>query len=199
MPSTERKPLSRRVQRNWDEATKQRALELYKSSGVTVAAKATGVPRQSITSWAKQAGVIATYTSGQAARIEVQRQRWQEKQVEVAINWGEVAELGTARVIEALRDGRMSPRDAAWAAAVATDKARLIDGDATNRVELVGWPAAAAAWEQLKAMQRKDGDDTGIGESIDLPDCQQRELPAGGSDDVFAADALVIDAEVVEG
>ena len=186
-----RKPVARRSQRNWDEATKQRALDLYKSSGVTEASKATGVPRQSITSWAKQAGVLAGYTAGQAARVEILKMRAGDRQDLAVEQWSKVVELGTARVIEALENGRMSPRDAAWAAAVAFDKVRLAQGDPTRRADLSVNVSLAAHIEAFRAM-------TGLNDSelINVPVDQQIELPV--TNDAVTASALVIDAEVVE-
>lgn len=200
-PNDGRKPVARRVQRNWDDVTKRRALELYQSSGVTVAAKETGIPRQTITSLAKKAGVMAGYTAGQATRVEILKVRAGERQEEAVVQWKRVRDLGTARVIEALEDGRMSPRDAAWAAAVAQDKIRLIEGDATSRVEISVHARLEASLAVLRGISRtNESQETGSTELIDATADQPRGLSPGGSvtDDPFAADALVIDAEVVE-
>jgi transposase-like protein len=198
MPSNGgRAPVSSRRQRNWDDATKQRALELYESSGATVAAKETGVPRQTITSLAKKAGVSAGYSAGQAKRVEVVKLRAGERRDSAVESWKQVLALGTARVIEALEDGRVSGRDAAWISAVAQDKILLLEGGATSRVDNIHSLSIQASVDAIRHFMAKKNEveGTGAAESIDPPADQRRELPAAGS---ITDDAMVVDAELVE-
>lgn len=133
--------------RRYSPDVKARAIELATTIGVPEAEAQTGVPRGTIGSWLTRAGLTnATDDAAANARrqaIAVARETWTQRRAELGNRMGEVAaETLEALSVKVAASRSREARELAGALAVLVDKAQLLAGDATARVEQVGTTAA---------------------------------------------------------
>ena len=112
-----------------------RALALYRGEvGPAEAARRVGVPPATVRGWAHRAGVSSERAAHARAGAKAARLTWAQRRAEVARDSGDAA----AELLARMRKAR-KPREAAdWsrAFAIAVDKAQLLGGGATGRVEV---------------------------------------------------------------
>ena len=115
---------------------RQAALDAYLAEGASAASRTTGVPARTIRYWARNAGLTTARRENlQQAAIDGLA-RWEERRVALANEMGEVADkavLVAATMLEA--DDTKRAKEAALTAAILTDKAQLLTGAATARIE----------------------------------------------------------------
>lgn len=110
------------------------ALALYLDHGPAEASRRCGVPAGTIRQWALRAGKKSPRAARAVAGAEAARLTWAARKAEVALRSGEAAAEFLERAV-----GTPKAREGSdWmrAYALAVDKAQLLDGGATGRVEL---------------------------------------------------------------
>ena len=120
----------------WTPEQKTTALDLYREHGPAEAARRTGIPLGTISSWAKRSGVQTAAPENARVRVEAAKIKWAERRLTIA------DEFGTA-IVEFLAAGRKAAADGdgrntqafATAAAISLDKAQLVTGGPTERTE----------------------------------------------------------------
>jgi transposase-like protein len=120
--------------RTYSPEQREEALALYVEHGPAAAASRLGIPASTVRSWAKRAGKQSPRADRAVAGAEAARRTWAQRRADVALESGEAA----SELIERIR-GTSKAREAAdWsrAFAIAVDKAQLLDGGATGRVEV---------------------------------------------------------------
>lgn len=119
--------------KRWTEEQKAEALELYVEHGPSEAARRTGIPSKTISSWAKRSGVQSDVLGNLAAAVKVAEMRWAERRARLADEAGALAEilLKRAKVEKVPRDARYLVEGMEKAAGVA----QLLSGNPTSRTE----------------------------------------------------------------
>ncbi len=145
--------------RPYSDADKQRALKIFEKSGATAAAKVIGCDKATITRWAKAAGITsnvipitqaATATARAANAVRVQK-AWGDYREAEAFGVGVAASQLRRRALAATEytigdtEGKQSVvkvalpardvKDLAIAYGIFIDKAELLSGRATARIE----------------------------------------------------------------
>lgn len=113
-------------------AERQHALDLYKQHGPAEAGRQTGIPSATIRTWAKRSGETVSRAAHAQANVDAARLTWAQRRGELTIRSGEVA----ANLLEQIAAAK--PREArllSAAFAVVVDRAQLLAGDATARIE----------------------------------------------------------------
>lgn len=117
------------------------ALSLYQDIGTTATSKRLSIPRRTILEWAKAAGLIARADAGKTAAATAAN----VERVQAA--WGDYREreaLGAGAAAVKLREGVLTASEAenerllrarAIAYGIMIDKAELLSGRATQRIE----------------------------------------------------------------
>ena len=120
--------------RTYTPEQKEQALALYREHGPGEASSRTGIPGATIRSWARRSGLTSPRADRAAAGAEAARLTWAQRRAEVALRSGEAAAEFIERAVrtEKAREGS----DWMRAYALAVDKAQLLDGAATGRIEL---------------------------------------------------------------
>ncbi len=120
--------------RHYEPEQKERALALYVEHGPSEASRRCGIPSATIRSWAKRAHKSSPRAERAIAGAEAARLTWAQRRAEVARRSGDAA----AELIERVRQTPKAREAADWARAfaIAVDKAQLLDGGATGRVEV---------------------------------------------------------------
>lgn len=121
----------------WSDADRVHALNLL-TDGTTLADthRQTGIPKSTLSGWAKRAGLDLGRTSRKMT--EVAEQRWAERRVLLADRIGQVTDLALEQATGFLSEGRpREAKDAALTLAILVDKAQLLTGAATARTEHV--------------------------------------------------------------
>ncbi len=132
------------------------ALDIYEKSGAAEAARQTGIPKPTITSWARRAGLQSDAPQNHKAAIEMSQLSRLEKQERLT-------DLMVDEAIRTVQDmnspitvaGAFSPvklpkpeprhrKDLAVTLGVLFDKVQLATGGATNRTEIGGKDEIAA-------------------------------------------------------
>jgi hypothetical protein len=113
--------MAERQQRRYTKRQKLATTMAVEMTSLTETAETTGIPKSTIQYWMEdpELGAIRTKT-----------------REDLADEIGVVAHLAWAHVAASLRDGRMEPRDAIFAAEKATSLQILMAGGATSRTEL---------------------------------------------------------------
>jgi hypothetical protein len=113
---------------------REEALTLYVEHGPAEASRRTGIPSSTIRAWGRKAGKTSPRAERAVAGAEAARLSWAQRRAEVALLAGEAAQ----ELVEKMR-ASSKPREAAdWsrAFAISVDKAQLLDGGVTGRVEV---------------------------------------------------------------
>lgn len=123
----------------YSDQQKTEAVELYVSVGPSEAERICGVPKNTICAWARKAGAKTTISKTAAGRA-AQRVKWEDRRDGMAHDLGRVAAKALAMAEAAIdaEDGKLT-QTAITSAAIAIDKAQLLTGGATNRVEHAGY------------------------------------------------------------
>lgn len=132
--------------RSYGESERAEALRLYREHGPAEAARKTGIPSNTIRSWALRAGEGLSRQDTARANVAAARLTWAQRRAEVAVRSGEMA----AGLLERAEGAK--PRDARDLMAsfkIALDAAQLLDGAATERVEI----SASERVERVQAMR----------------------------------------------
>lgn len=121
---------------NWTREQKAEALALHRDHGPAEAARRTGIPKPTIASWARRAGVHSDATDG-AERTRVARraaeEAWATRRARLADKMGQLAETLADRAFDA--DESRDAKQLVEAAEKAGGMAQLLTGGATGRVE----------------------------------------------------------------
>jgi len=120
--------------RRYDDAEREEALRLYVELGPAEAARRTGIPAGTVRSWAVRSGATGDRTAKATASVEAARLSWAQRRAEIKTRAGEAAAGFLERAIGA--EGTRDVRNLMGGFAVAVDKAQLLDGEATERVEV---------------------------------------------------------------
>lgn len=114
---------------------KKSTLELYVEHGLTETARRTGINKTTISDWARAAGVKST-ASRVAAAHAASVLKWEERRVELAHEFGRVAALALELAKTSTAEGdAKTAQSAMTTAAIGVDKAQLLTGGATGRIE----------------------------------------------------------------
>jgi len=153
------------TRRSYTDEQKQAALDAYAEHGPAEASRQTGVPTKTIASWAARSGVQMD-AGARSSAVEAAKITWEIRRKTLADDFGRAA----AELIEHARIAARTsdrPRDAQalmTAAAIGVDKAQLLAGGATARVEhdVTDPQARLAAVHELKeaAARRASGQAT---------------------------------------
>lgn len=122
------------ARRSYTDEEKAKAVVLYRDEGPAAVQRDLGIPKATVSRWAKAAGVRTVPNKKTAAATEAARQRWEQRRGPLANKLGMVAEVLADRILEA------EPKDArslATPLGVCIDKAELLTGRATSRDERV--------------------------------------------------------------
>lgn len=121
--------------RAYTDEEKQEALELYRQHGPADASRRTGIKSATIRSWAHRNGEAGSEGAEQTrAATETARLSWAQRRAELTDETGAVA----AAILDRIKVSRRSSdaRALAQAFSVLIDRAQLLDGGATSRVEV---------------------------------------------------------------
>jgi hypothetical protein len=134
--------------RTYSDDEKQAALEVYKELGPAEAGRQTGIPSGTIRAWASKAGTTVARGEAARAKVDAAQLTWAQRRAEIATQTGEAAQefLNLAR-----RSTRAQTQRTHMASfAVAVEKAQLLDGAATERVEQVSADEGRARVKELR-------------------------------------------------
>ena len=121
------------VARTYSQRQRQTALEVYVERGAAEASRRTGVPRGTISWWAKRDGKTSPRAAVAVAAAESMRRTWVQRRAEVATAAGEAAEDFLARAVASSRSRDVRNLMGAFEAAVRA--AQLLGGETTGRSE----------------------------------------------------------------
>jgi hypothetical protein len=128
------------------------ALALYVEHGPAETERHTGIPRRTIATWARRAGLKTDAPSKTAKATAAAAMKWAQRRVVLADKLGQVSEqlAGAAQAAVAKGDGR-NAQAFMTAAAIGVDKAELLTGRATSRsVTLSDASSRAAELAQVR-------------------------------------------------
>jgi hypothetical protein len=120
--------------KKWTDAQRDEALAIYRVDGPSEAARRTGIPRPTITSWACRNGEASLMRENLMANVLAQQLRWAERRESMVHEMGDVAQKALTKAGEAIdADKLRDAKDAATTMAILVDKAQLLSGGATSR------------------------------------------------------------------
>lgn len=125
------------VPRSYTDAQRQEALALYREHGPAEASRRTGIPGATIRSWAHRSGEEASEGAGRTrAATEAARLSWAQRRAQLCDATGSVA----AEVLDRIRASKKAndARALAQTYGVLVDRAQLLDGGVTGRLEVSG-------------------------------------------------------------
>lgn len=116
---------------------KANALNLWTEHGACEASRRTGIPRGTISSWAKRAQLAPPVAAGRTLdATERARQAWALRRAEMADELGELAAEAITMTREAIaKRSARNARDGAATVETLVRNAQLLDGHATSRTE----------------------------------------------------------------
>lgn len=123
---------------------RSKALDLAARVGVGEAARQTGIPKGTIGSWAHRGGTTMA-PEEKIKLVAVAKMAWAERRAGLADELGLAGEKAVALLLERIESGSIGNRDLVAAVATLIDRAQLLGGDATARIELVGQEVEAEA------------------------------------------------------
>lgn len=133
------------ARRSYTPDEKADALAAYVEHGPQEAATVTGIPKSTIASWARRAGVHTRSIENAAARVKAQHVAWEERRLRLAHDIGQTAEMALEVTRLNIAAGMVrDAKDAATTMAILVDKAQLLTGSATARTEVVAVDAVDA-------------------------------------------------------
>ncbi len=126
--------------RTYTDEERADALARYVSDGLAAAAKATGIPSGTIASWATRTDGVRSLAHENKERmraaLEASDLRWQAHKVDLVKQFAGMVEVAIAMAHDSAEDGNVRDMQGALtSAAIATDKAQLLSGGATGRIE----------------------------------------------------------------
>lgn len=134
----------------YDPERKAEALELLATVGKAEAARRTGIPAGTIASWGSRGSVSAPPADATAAATAARLATWADRRAELGRRAGEVAALALEKIPERIRQGdELAAQRLASTMAALVDKAQLLTGEATERVEQLGGGSAVEAAKAL--------------------------------------------------
>jgi transposase-like protein len=137
---------------------KTQALAAYAEVGPAEAARRTGIPSPTIRKWAQRAGVTGDDPRTRLATLAA-GVSWEKRKTELADLTGAAAHVVLAHMVAAAERGDgQTARGLAVAYGVTVDKAQLLAGGATSRIEMPDGAdrgARLAAVHQLKEQAAK--------------------------------------------
>ena len=114
-------------------AAKARAVAIYQTQGSAQAAETLGVSKRTILTWAKDAGATSREGAKRTAEASRVQRAWGDFREGEALAAGEAAGTLRGKVLDA--DKSRDAKDWAIAYGIFIDKAELLSGRATSRVE----------------------------------------------------------------
>lgn len=134
------------AERKYTDTQRDDALALYVEHGACEAARRTGIPQKTISSWAARAGVQSDAPAKTADATAAAAMKWAQRRVDLADELGRVsAVLAAAAEAAAQRDDGRSAQAFMTGAAIGVDKAELLTGRATSRAAVLSDAAGRAA------------------------------------------------------
>lgn len=122
--------------RSYTADEKAAALDLYATEGPSAVQTKLGIPKATVSDWARANNVRTFGTERTQAATAAHEARWAERRALMVDEIGHVAHLALGKAESSVRAGK--PRDAkdyATTLAILVDKAQLLGGDATTRHE----------------------------------------------------------------
>lgn len=122
--------------RSYTDAEKATAIALYESEGPSAVQHQLGIPKATVSDWARANGVRTFGTERTEAATAAHEAAWAERRARMVDKIGRVAEKALDLADSCLAEGTTSKaKDAATTMAILVDKAQLLGGDATTRGE----------------------------------------------------------------
>ncbi len=122
----------------WAPDVRERALAIYLERGPAEASRQTGVPTGTVSQWARRRGVTNTRYLQTTAASQAHVASAEERMTRIAVNLARIADDRTQWIADQPADKDVvRPMTVA---AIAIDKAQLLTGKATARVETVEAP-----------------------------------------------------------
>lgn len=139
--------------RSYSETEKKAALDIYAELGPAEASRRMGIPSGTIRSWAKRTG--ATVVRGETARanVEAARLTWAQRRADLTLQLGEAAQEFLDRSRKST--GAQVARTHMGSCVAAIEKAQLLDGSATERVEVSGEQARERVKELRDELEQR--------------------------------------------
>jgi len=125
----------------WTDKQKEAALAMYAKHGTAATVEATGIPRRTLLRWASDAGIVAQASrekTAEARAVSAQQatEAWGDYREKEALLAGAAASRLRRGVAEASDDGNhLLLRARSIAYGIMIDKAELLSGNATERIE----------------------------------------------------------------
>jgi hypothetical protein len=143
-----------REHRRYTRRQKVTAVVAAEMTSQEAAAEATGIPRTTLAYWMDDPEFVAL------------RQNAREAMADEALT---VARLAWGKLAQAIRAGELEPRDLVLATGMATDKAQLLNGMATARMESRDITGTLADIDIAAAIREANAIATGGGTSEEAP------------------------------
>lgn len=123
------------IRRIYSDEQRAEALQLLQVVGAAEAARRTGIKRGTLVSWAHRAGLRSADPEQRREHVQAAQQAWAERRAVLADMLGEAADEATQRLLQRIRSGNMKDAELIRAVAVLVDRAQLLTGGATERIE----------------------------------------------------------------
>jgi hypothetical protein len=133
--------------RTYTGAEREEALRLYRDLGPAETGRQLDIPAGTVRQWALRAGLTDSRHATARAGTAAARQTWAQRRAEMTVRLGEIAAEFLERAIKASKS-----RDSInymGSASRAIDRAQLLDGGATGRLE-VSEPEARAEVRRMR-------------------------------------------------
>lgn len=125
------------ARRRYTDEQRAEALELYAEQGPTAVQAAMGIPKATVTNWAKAAGIGTVRNAKTAAATEARTLDLASRRVVLAEKLQTVAEVATERELQILATPFPELRDVVGARTRAIHDSQLLSGGATSRHEVI--------------------------------------------------------------
>jgi transposase-like protein len=128
--------------RNYTPDERAHALDLAERNGAKAAAEITGIPTNTIRTWAHRNGRSLDFTETRRAKVEAAVLSWEELRRKLANEIGHASYAALQHLAAYLQGDFAAPADSKQAKDIATvlailvDKAQLLSGGATERTEI---------------------------------------------------------------
>lgn len=135
----------------WAPDVRERALAIYLERGPAEASRQTGVPKGTIAAWAHRKGLQTLAPENLARAVETSEARRELHLAELAEDLVVIARDRAKRLRQSITAD--SEREIAQVMAIAIDKAQLLTGKATVRIEAVEEPQRQTLGKILELRQ----------------------------------------------